>query len=160
MSRAFVKEPDGSEAFEELPGRPISQHPNLVTPEGLAAMEETLARLHEQHAQAQASDDRAALAHLARDLRYWTARRSTAHVMPAPEDTGKVQFGSTVTIVRDDGRRQTFRIVGEDEADPAHGTLSYVSPVARALMNKTVGDTIMAGSGEAEIVEILTPTSS
>jgi transcription elongation GreA/GreB family factor len=154
MSRAFVKESDGSEAFEELPDRPISQHPNLVTPEGLARMEETLARLHEQHAQAQASDDRAALAHLGRDLRYWTARRSTAHVVPGPEDSSKVQFGSTVTIVRDDGRRQTFRIVGEDEADPAHGTLSYVSPVARALMNKTVGDVITAGSGEAEIVEI------
>jgi len=154
MSRAFVKERDGAEAFEELPDRPISEHPNLVTPEGLAQMEETLARLHEQHAQAQAADDRASLAHMARDLRYWTARRSTAQLMPAPEDTGKVQFGSTVTIVRDDGRRQTFRIVGEDEADPAHGTLSYASPVARALMNKSVGDVIAAGSGEAEIVEI------
>src|SRR5215470_6572847 len=102
MSRAFVKEPDGAEAFEELPGRPISEHPNLVTPEGLAQMEETLARLHEQHPRAQAADDRAALAHMARDLRYWTARRSTAQLMPAPEDTGKVHFGSTVTIVRDD----------------------------------------------------------
>jgi transcription elongation GreA/GreB family factor len=61
-----------------------------------------------------------------------------------------VQFGSTVTIVRDDGRRQTFRIVGEDEAEPAQGTLSYVSPVARALLNKAVGDVITAGSGEAE----------
>ena len=73
------------------------------------------------------------LAHAARDLRYWTARRSTAQLMPAPENAEKVQFGSTVTIERDDGRRQTWRIVGEDEADPAQGTLSYVSPVARAL---------------------------
>ena len=154
MSRAFVKEPDGAEAFEELPDRPISEHPNLVTPQGLARIEDTLTRLHEQHAQAQATGDRAALAHTARDLRYWTARRSTAQPMPAPEDTDKVQFGSTVTIVRDDGRRQTFRIVGEDEAEPAQGTLSYVSPVARALLNKAVGDVITAGSGEAEIVEI------
>ena len=83
-----------------------------------------------------------------------TARRSTAQPMPAPEQTDKVQFGSTVTIVRDDGRRQTFRIVGEDEAEPAQGTLSYASPVARALLNKAVGDVITAGSGEAEIVEI------
>ena len=74
--------------------------------------------------------------------------------MPAPEDTDTVQFGSTVTIVRDDGRRQTFRIVGEDEAEPSEGTLSYVSPVARALLNKTVGDVVTAGTGEAEIVEI------
>jgi len=154
MSRAFVKEPDGAEAFEELPDRPISEHPNLVTPQGLARIEDTLTRLHEQHAQAQAAGDRAALASIGRDLRYWTARRSTAQPMPAPEDTAKVQFGSTVTIVRDDGRRQTFRIVGEDEAEPAQGTLSYASPVARALLNKAVGDVIAAGTGEAEIVEI------
>ena len=154
MSRAFVKEPDGAEAFEELPDRPISEHSNLVTPQGLAQIENNLTRLHEQHAQAQSAGDRAALASVGRDLRYWTARRSTAQVMPAPEDTEKVQFGSTVTIVRDDGRRQTFRIVGEDEAEPAEGTLSYVSPVARALLNKSVGDVIQAGSGEAEIVEI------
>ena len=151
MSRAFVKEPDGAEA-QELPDRPISEHPNLVTPQGLAQIEDTLTRLHEQHAQA--AGDRAALASVGRDLRYWTARRSTAQVMPAPDATGKVQFGSTVTIVRDDGRRQTWRIVGEDEAEPSEGTLSYVSPVARALLNKAVGDVITAGSGEAEIVEI------
>ena len=154
MSRAFVKEPDGAEAFEELPDRPISDHPNLVTAQGLARLDETLARLHEQHALARASGDRAALASVSRDLRYWTARRATARAMPEPESTGRVQFGSTVTIVRDDGRRQTFRIVGEDEAEPARGTLSYVSPVARALMNKQVGDAIRAGTGEAEIVDI------
>ncbi len=154
MSRAFVKEPDGAEAFEELPDRTISEHPNLVTPQGLARIEETLTRLHEQHAQAQVAGDRAALASVGRDLRYWTARRSTAQPMPAPEDAATVQFGSTVTIVRDDGRRQIFRIVGEDEAEPAQGTLSYASPVARALLNKAVGDVITAGSGEAEIVEI------
>jgi len=154
MSRAFVKEPDGAEAFEELPDRPISEHSNLVTPQGLAQIENNLTRLHEQHAQAQSAGDRAALASVGRDLRYWTARRSTAQVMPPPEDTAKVQFGSTVTIVRDDDRRQTFRIVGEDEAEPAQGTLSYASPVARALLNKAVGDVITAGSGEAEIVEI------
>jgi transcription elongation GreA/GreB family factor len=74
--------------------------------------------------------------------------------MPAPDGTEKVQFGSTVTIERDDGRRQTWRIVGEDEAEPSEGRLSYVSPVARALLNKAVGDVVAAGSGEAEIVEI------
>jgi transcription elongation GreA/GreB family factor len=154
MSRAFVKEPDGGEVFEDLPDRPLSPHPNLVTAAGLAQIEDTLARLHEDHARAQTAADRAALAHAARDLRYWTARRSTAQVMPAPEQTDTVQFGSTVTIERDDGRRQTWRIVGEDEAEPAQGTLSYVSPVARALMGKSVGDVVQAGPGEAEIVEI------
>jgi transcription elongation GreA/GreB family factor len=87
-------------------------------------------------------------------LRYWTARRASAQIVPAPNDRSEVHFGATVTIVRDDGRRQTFRIVGEDEADPAHGTLSHVAPLARALFGKQVGDTIHAGQSEAEIVEI------
>lgn len=154
MSRAFVKEPDGGEAFEDLPDRPVSEHPNLVTAEGLAQIEATLARLHEEHGKAQLAADRAALANAARDLRYWMVRRSTAQLMPAPDQHDKVQFGSTVTIERDDGRKQTWRIVGEDEAEPNEGTLSYVSPVARALMNKQVGDVVQAGAGEAEIVEI------
>ena len=153
MSRAFVKEQDGAEALE-LPDRPISEHPNLVTPQGLARIEATLTRLHEQHAQAQASADRAALAAVARDLRYWTARRNTAQVVTPPADAAEAHFGSTVTIEREDGRRQTFRIVGEDEADPAKGTISYVSPVAQALTGKRVGDVVQAGASEAEIVAI------
>jgi transcription elongation GreA/GreB family factor len=153
MSRAFVKEAD-TEAFEELPDRPISEHPNLVTPKGFTQIEETLTRLHAEHGTAQAASDRAALASIGRDLRYWTSRRSTAQAMPEPEDTKTVQFGSTVTIKRDDGRKHTYRIVGEDEAEPTKGTLSYVSPVAQALMNKSVGDVVEAGSGEAEIVAI------
>jgi transcription elongation GreA/GreB family factor len=154
MSRAFTKEPDEGEALEDLPDRPISEHPNLVTAQGLAQIEDALARAHQELTRAQAASDRGAIAHAGRDLRYWTARRSTAQLMPAPENIGTVQFGSTVTIERDDGRRQTWRIVGEDEAEPARGTLAYVSPVARALMNKQVGDVVQAGAGEAEIVEI------
>lgn len=154
MSRAFTKEPDEGEAPEDLPDRPLSPHPNLVTAEGLAQIEGALARAQEELTRAQAANDRTALAHAGRDLRYWTARRSSAQVMPAPEGSETVQFGSTVTIARDDGRRQTWRIVGEDEAEPAQGTLSYVSPVARALMGKSVGDVVQAGNGEAEIVKI------
>jgi transcription elongation GreA/GreB family factor len=154
MSRAFVKEPDGEDAGEEPPGRPISPHPNLVTAEGLAHIEAEVARLQQEHAAARATDDRGALARAARDLRYWNARRATAQVVPPPTGSTQVHFGSTVTIVREDGRRQTFRIVGEDEADPARGTLSHVSPLARALFGKQVGDTIQAGQSEAEIVAI------
>ena len=154
MSRAFVKEPDGTETFEDLPDRPVSAHPNIVTPEGLARIDDTLTQLNHEHAEAQAAQDRGAIARLARELRYWSARRSTAQVAPAPDDPATVQFGATVTIARDDGRRQTWRIVGEDEADPAHGTLSYVSPVAQALLGKSAGDVVQAGAYEAEIVEI------
>src|SRR5260370_15388017 len=144
MSRAFVK--DLEDAAEQLPDRPISPHPNLVTAEGLASIEAEVARLQQDHA--------AALARAARDLRYWTARRASAQLVPEPSDRSKVHFGATVSIVRDGGRRQTFRIVGEDEADPAHGTLSHVSPLARALFGKQVGDTVEVANSQAEIVEI------
>ena len=154
MSRAFTKEPDEGEAIEDLPDRPISEHPNLVTAEGLAQIEAAMTRAQEELTRAQGANDRAAIAHAGRDLRYWTARRSTAQPMPVPENADKVQFGSTVTIERDDGRRQTWRIVGEDEAEPTKGTLSYASPVAQALMNRSVGDVVQAGAGEAEIVKI------
>lgn len=155
MSRAFVKEPDGLEAFEDLPEKLISEHRNIVTAEGLALIEAEAGRLSAELAAAQAINDRAAIARANRDLRYWSQRRSSAEVMPPPVDTTQVHFGSTVTLVRDDGRKQTFRIVGEDEANPAKGTLSYVSPLAQALLGKAKGDVVPAGSGEAEITLIV-----
>jgi transcription elongation GreA/GreB family factor len=154
MSSAFVKEADGADVFEDLPERPISPHPNFLTAEGFAAIEAEVERLHREHAQAQAANDRAALARAARDLRYFTARRASAQVVPPPEHSNEVQFGSTVTIERGDGRRQTYRIVGEDEAEPARGTLSHAAPLARALFRRKVGDTVQAGQTEAEIVKI------
>jgi len=154
MSRAFVKEPDGDAAFEELPERLISPNPNLVTDTGLAEIEAEVERLATAYAEAQTSGDRAALNVAARDLRYWTARRASAELVPAQGDTGEIRFGARVTLERPDGRRQIYRIVGEDEADPAKGTLSYVSPLAQALLGKSVGDTVRAGAAELEILEI------
>jgi transcription elongation GreA/GreB family factor len=153
MSRAFVKE-DTDQTFEDLPERPVSEHSNYVTAQGLALIEAEVARLSQQHAAAVAATDRPALARTARDLRYWAARRASAQVIPPFVDCSEVRFGCTVTLGRDDGRRQTFRIVGEDEAEPAKGTLSYVSPLARALMGKKVGDVVPAGQDEAEILAI------
>lgn len=154
MSRAFVKEQDGSDAFEELPERLISPHPNLVTEQGLAQIEHELAGAEQAYAAAQAAVDRAALAAAGRDVRYWSQRRASAELVPPPVDASEIRFGSRVTIVREDGRRQSYRIVGEDEADPARGTLSYVSPLARALIGKGVGDTARIGPGDVEIVAI------
>lgn len=154
MSRAFVKEADGAEVFENLPDRPISPHPNLVTAGGLALIEGEIARLRAALAAAQNAGDRAAIAQASRDLRYWSARRASAQPVPPPLDAGEVRFGSLVTIRRDDGREQRFRIVGEDEADAARGLVAYVAPLARALIGKGVGDTVPAGQGEAEIVAI------
>lgn len=154
MSRAFVKEAEGAEALDDLPDRRVSPHQNFVTAEGLAQIERELERLHADHAAAQAASDRALLARTARDLRYWTSRRATAQLIAPPAGAADVQFGSTVALARDDGRRQSFRIVGEDEADPARGTLSHVAPLARALLGKKAGDVVKAGQSDAEIVEV------
>ena len=152
MSRAFVKEQDSPDVFDELPDRPLSPHPNLVTAAGLAAIEAEVARL--QAGLPGLGDDREARARLGRDLRYWQHRLSSAELMPSPPDAETVHFGSTVTIGREDGTKRTYSIVGEDEADPANGRISYVSPLARALLGKPVGEVVTAGQGEAEIVAI------
>ncbi|ACL57796.1 transcription elongation factor GreA [Methylobacterium nodulans] len=152
MSIAFVREPEGGEAFEDLPDRPISPHPNFVTPQGLALIEAELERLHAEHA-ALSPDDKANLSRTSRDLRYWTARRNSAQVIePTPGDT--VHFGSTVTVEREDGTRLTYHIVGEDEADPAKGSIAYVAPLARALTGKQAGDVVTVADHEVEIIEV------
>jgi transcription elongation GreA/GreB family factor len=154
MSRAFVKDDDGGMGNEDLPDRLISEHPNLVTPEGLAAIEAEVARFAQAYGAGQVSADRVELQRIARDLRYWSSRLQSAKAVAPPKDTGEVQFGSTVTIERPDGRRQIYRIVGDDEANPAQGTLSYVSPLAQALMGKVMGDVVRAGASDAEIIAI------
>jgi transcription elongation GreA/GreB family factor len=150
MSRAFVNE----DRFEEMPDRPISQHPNLVTEHGLTLIEAALDTARREYGEAQAAGDREALAKAGRDLRYWSVRRANARVPSRAGDTNSVQFGHAVTILRENGRRQIFRIVGEDEADPAKGSISYVSPLARALLGKRVGDSVRAGNDQAEITAI------
>lgn len=153
MSRAFVREPEGGEAFEDLPDRPISSHTNFVTPEGLAQIETEVARLEAELSGLSPQQDKADHTRVSRDLRYWTARKNSAEPVEAFEgDT--VRFGATVTVLREDDTRQTFRIVGEDEADPTQGSVSYVAPIARALLGKDVGDVSPAPGGEIEITEI------
>ena len=153
MSKAFTRESD-EDGLAELPDREVSPYQNLVTPEGLAAIDAEIDRQSRVKAAALAADDKGAAARAARELRYWTARRNTAQVAPPPEDDERVRFGSSVTIERDDGRKSTWRIVGEDEADPVRGTLSHASPLARALMGREVGEAVRAQATEAEIVEI------
>src|SRR6266699_1174191 len=104
MSRAFVKDAD---AIDELPDRPISGHTNEVTREGLRQIESVLTAAQEAYTAAQQVGDREGLASAGRDLRYWTARRSTAVVVPEPQDNSIVRFGHTVTIARDDGRSRS-----------------------------------------------------
>jgi transcription elongation GreA/GreB family factor len=158
MSVAFTKEEDSESNAANLPDRPISAHPNLVTAEGLAALDAALADARAAYAAAQSggavSSDRTAMARATRDLRYYGARRASAQLMEDPTKRDAVAFGSTVTFEREDGRTQRFRIVGEDEADPAAGSVSYVSPLARALLGKAVGDTAQVAGGEVEVTAI------
>jgi len=151
MSRAFIKEVE-PETIEQ-PDRAVSTHPNFVTAEGLAAIERTLSHFETAHKTAIDKNDRAAIVATQRELRYWNARRSTAKVVEPSTNKSEVQFGA-VTVRRNDGRPQTFRIVGEDEAEPARGTLSYVSPLARAVLGGRVGDTVEVTGGSATITEI------
>jgi transcription elongation GreA/GreB family factor len=153
MSRAFVKEQEDAQ-IDELPDRLISEHPNLVTKEGLRQIEAEVQRLTAELAAARESQDRAAASLAARDLRYWTSRLISAELVTPPADDKHVHFGSTVTIEREDGRRQTFRIVGEDEADPGKGTIPYVAPLARALVGRAVGDVVRVGDGEIEVLKV------
>ncbi|MHA7970304.1 transcription elongation factor GreA [Rhizobium sp. CAU 1783] len=159
MSVAFVKEESAEAASETLlPDRPISPHPNLVTETGLKALERQLAEAREAYEAATTIEDvnerRRQSAGPLRDLRYFSERLRTAQPMPAPSSTDTVAFGCTVTFSRDDGRVQTYRIVGEDEADPKTGSISYVSPVARLLIGKSVGDVAKMGDQELEITRI------
>jgi transcription elongation GreA/GreB family factor len=159
LSVAFTKEESAETASETLlPGRPISPHLNLVTQAGLKALELQLQQAREAYDAAGTIEDvnerRRQAASPLRDLHYFAERLRTAQVVPDPTSTGAVAFGSTVTFSRDDGRVQKYRIVGEDEADPRAGSISYVSPVARLLMGKAVGDVVNLDDHELEIIAI------
>jgi transcription elongation GreA/GreB family factor len=147
LSVAFTKEDSAETASETLlPERPVSPHPNLVTETGLKALEFQLHQAREACEAAQNIEDvnerRRQAAIPLRDMRYFAASIDT------------VAFGSTVTFRRDDGRVQKYRIVGEDEADPKAGSISFVSPVARLLMGKAVGDEVGAPGQNLELISI------
>ncbi|MEO9298294.1 transcription elongation factor GreA [Devosia alba] len=159
MSVAFTKEDSAETAAETLlPDRPISSHANLVTEAGLRALQQALEQARLAYDAASTVSDvnerRRQAAIPLRDLRYYAERVRTAQLMPEPAATDTVAFGSTVTFRRADGRVQTYRIVGEDEAEPGTGTISHVSPVARVLLDRAVGDVVSLGAQEFEITAI------
>jgi transcription elongation GreA/GreB family factor len=152
MSRAFVREAENDTA--EVPDRPISPHRNFVTEAGLAAIEAALGRSEVAHRVASDKGDREAAAAGLRELRYWRARRASAEVVKSPANKSTASFGMTVTLRRGDGREQSFRIVGEDEADPSRGTVSYLSPLARAVLTRGPGETVEIAGREAVIQDV------
>ncbi|MGV8855105.1 MAG: transcription elongation factor GreA [Devosia sp.] len=159
MSVAFTKEDSAQTASETmLPDRPISAAPNLVTQTGLSALQAQLEQARSAVDAANGIEDvnerRRQAAGPLRDLRYFSERVRTAQLMPVPDTTAAVAFGSTIVFSRDDGRRQQYKIVGEDEADPKTGSISHVSPIARLLLGRAVGDVVNLGDHELEIIAI------
>lgn len=154
MSRAFTREDDSENQIADIGERPVSTSRNLVTEHGLAQIESELGRLREELAKAEGEADRERIATVSRDLRYWQARRENAEVSVPEPDTSVVRFGMKVSIEDDDGKRHAWRIVGEDEANAAKGSISHVSPMAQAMFGKGVGEVATVNGRDWEIVEI------
>ncbi|QGM44883.1 GreA/GreB family elongation factor [Methylocystis heyeri] len=153
MSSAFIREQDDI-VREDLADRPVSRFRNLVTPEGYAQIEAEIARQQAEAERATLAADLHAQALAQRELRYWISRRGSAEVVQPIADKSLVRFGHSVTLELASGEKMSFRIVGEDEADPAKGLLPHVAPLAKALFGKSVGDTVEAIHEDARIVAI------
>src|SRR5579859_2637088 len=146
MSRSFVKDADES-VGERLPDIPLSEHPNYVTPRGNAQLRERLVTLRERRDALRTAADtllqQRELAEVERELKWLNARVGSAiEVDLAQQPRNRVAFGALVTVDSDEGEAR-YRIVGEDEADVEHGLVSYVSPLAKALLGARVGDEVM-----------------
>jgi transcription elongation GreA/GreB family factor len=152
MSRAFTRESDDDPGT--LPERPVSSHPNLVTPNGRAAIEAQVRRLESERTAARAGGDSAQRARIERDLRYFTQRLASARVVTPAAAPDRVRFGVQVTLRNESGAEQSFRLVGEDEADAARGLLSWVSPLGQALLGHEAGEAVRFQSGELEILRL------
>jgi transcription elongation GreA/GreB family factor len=167
MSRAFVKESDEDLAAGELPERPLSAHPNYVTPAGIDRLQARVRELHERRERlhAEALEDpmgKQRLREVERDLRYFTTQLERAIVVdPAGQPQDEVHFGAVVRISDEDGRVHQFSIVGDDEADVTAGKISWASPLAKAMIGSRVGDVVVwhrpAGDTEVAITDILYP---
>lgn len=147
MSRAFVKEPDGDQVSDDQPEWPISQHTNFVTSFGLQQLQarrDDLLQQQETLASNKTSmSAKIELAQVGRELRYLASRISTAKVVPLPQDKTIVKIGATVKLIDENDVEYQFIIVGEDEADIKLGKISWVSPLARVLLEREVGEEVV-----------------
>jgi transcription elongation factor GreB len=148
MSRAFVKENDLEHAGIDIPERPLSEEPNYVTPRGLKLLNQNIDDLEkEREALNDKKDDpmvRQKVAVIERDMRYFAARIESAILTnPKDEDPTHVLFGAKVTVEDEEGKLLNFEIVGEDEANIHEGRVSYLSPLAEALLGGAIGDEVL-----------------
>lgn len=177
MSKAFVKETDGDDDEDDREDEEdlAPRGPRHITPEGYRAIQVEVERLWrvdrpkitEEVSVAAAQGDRSEnaeyiygkkkLREIDRRIRYLSKKLDKLTVVqPSAEQQGRVYFGAWVTIEDEDGKQQTYRIVGGDETDLAQRKISIESPVARALLGKAVGDvaTVLRPKGPTE-VEVL-----
>jgi transcription elongation factor GreB len=176
MSKAFTSEENG----DDDPDLPEPEMPanvkNYMTPESFAVMQEELRvllreerpKIVELVSWAAGNGDRSEngdyiygkkrLREIDRRLRYLNKRLESAEVVDPKKQQAleQVFFGATVTYKRADGTKHTAKLVGPDEADPALGKISWLSPVARALMKRREGDKVeVRTEGGVESIEIL-----
>ena len=183
MSKAFTKESDGDDEDdlpEESGGLPITAK-NYMTPEGFARMREELDTFMRKErpevvkvvSWAAGNGDRSEngdyiygkkrLREIDRRVRYLSKRLANAEVVdPARRAaTEQVFFGATVTYENQRGEQRTITIKGIDEADSLHGEVSWVAPIARALLKARVGDELQlmtpGGLEQIEVVEVVYP---
>ena len=147
MSRAFVKENDLEHAGIDIPERPLSDEPNYVTLNGLKLLNKKIGvlRIDRENLKQQKDDSiiKQKIAAVERDMRYYAARIESAILtIPKEEDISTVLFGAKVTVKDENGKISTFEIVGEDEADILQGKVSYLSPLAEALIGSKIGDEV------------------
>jgi len=147
MSRAFIKENDLEHSGIDIPERPLSAEPNYVTPNGLKLLNTQIGALEiEREALKQKKDDPIAkqkIVIIERDMRYYAARIESAILTaPSEEDHSIVLFGAKVTVEDKEAKLSTYEIVGEDEADIHQGRVSYLSPIAQALIGAKLNDEV------------------
>ena len=147
MSRAFIKENDLELAGIDIPERPLSVKPNYVTPSGLRFLETQLDLLKAEREDFKHKKDESVvkqkIAIIERDMRYYAARIESA-ILTTPKEEGHpiVLFGAKVTVEDEEGKLSTYEIVGEDEADIHKGKVSYLSPLAEALIGAKLNDEV------------------
>lgn len=160
MSRAFVKEPDGDQADTDLPERPQSEHPNYITTVGLQKMKSEVEVLRQKRDLLKKEDDLSSknrIKTVEAELRYLEKRIQCAISVDVSKQVSKeIRFGATVKLIDANDQEYIFTIVGEDEAEPDQGRISWVSPLARELVGKNIADVVIwerpAGNLELEIL--------
>ena len=161
MSKAFVKESDGDEEETEVSSIIPAGTKNYITPVGAERLKAELkALLYEERPKvvqtvswAASNGDRSEngdyiygkrrLREIDRRIRFLTKRIQSFEIVdPSKQKSERILFGAKGTIEDADGKKKIFQIVGIDESDPAHGKVSWISPIAKAVLNKEVGDVV------------------